>query len=163
MSESNTAVTRPLPLWPYSASDHVNRARNSQPEKMAVNLNMQFVRLRVALCHRSARWRSRSAAWQNLAHGGALTFEVNGTLDLQDRQALEAVKPIFRWAAANQQYFAGQTEARRACSCWANLRTRAHLQRRVLSRAFSAAERRAYPFRGFRTIWTGWVSAITMW
>ena len=43
MSESNTAVARPLPLWPYSASDNVNRARNSQPGKMAVNLNMQFV------------------------------------------------------------------------------------------------------------------------
>jgi hypothetical protein len=30
MSESNTAVTRPLPLWPYSASDNVNRARNAK-------------------------------------------------------------------------------------------------------------------------------------
>ena len=43
MSESNTAVDRPLPLWLYSASDNVNRARNSEPGKMAVNLNMQFV------------------------------------------------------------------------------------------------------------------------
>jgi hypothetical protein len=43
MSESNTAVARPLPLWPYAASDNVNRARNSQPGKMAVDLNMQFV------------------------------------------------------------------------------------------------------------------------
>jgi hypothetical protein len=43
MSESSTTVTRPLPLWLYSASDNVNRARSSQPCKMAVNLNMQFV------------------------------------------------------------------------------------------------------------------------
>jgi hypothetical protein len=43
MSESNTAVRRPLPLWPYSASDNVNRARNSEPGKMAVNLCMSFV------------------------------------------------------------------------------------------------------------------------
>ena len=35
MSESNTAVRRPLPLWPYSASDNVNRALNSQPGKTA--------------------------------------------------------------------------------------------------------------------------------
>jgi len=27
---------RPLPMWPYSASDNVNRARNSEPGKMAV-------------------------------------------------------------------------------------------------------------------------------
>ena len=43
MSESNTAVGRALPLWPYSASDNVNRARNSEPDKMAINLSMSFV------------------------------------------------------------------------------------------------------------------------
>lgn len=112
MSESNTAVDRPLPLWPYSASDRVNRARNSQPAKMAVNLNMQFVDYwwRFATVQREE---ILLRSWQNIAHGGALTFEVNGTLDLQDRQALEAVKPVFRWAAENEQYFVGQTSAAR--------------------------------------------------
>jgi hypothetical protein len=112
MSESNTAVARALPLWPYSASDRVNRARNSQPGKMAVNLNMQFV---------DYWWRFATVpreeialrSWQNIAHGGALTFEVNGTLDLQDRQALEAVKPIFGWAADNEQYYVRQSSAAR--------------------------------------------------
>jgi hypothetical protein len=112
MSESNTAVARPLPLWPYSASDNVNRARNSQPGKMAIDLNMQFV---------DFWWRFATVppqeialrAWQNVANGGALTFEVNGTLDLQDRQALETAKPIFRWLAGNEQYYAGQQSAAR--------------------------------------------------
>ena len=112
MSESNTAVARPLPLWPYSASDNVNRARNSQPDKMAVNLCMQFV---------DYWWRFATVPpqeialrlWQNVANGGALAFEVNGTLDLQDRQALDAAKPIFRWLAANEQYYAGQQSASR--------------------------------------------------
>lgn len=111
MSESNTALTRPLP-WPYSASDQVNRARNSQPGKMSVNLNMQFV---------DYAWRFATVpreeialrCWQNMANGGALTFEVNGTLDQQDRQALETAKPIFQWAAANQEYYVGQTSAAR--------------------------------------------------
>jgi hypothetical protein len=112
MSESNTAVARPLPLWPYSASDRVNRARNSQPFKMAVNLNMQFIDFwwRFATVPREE---IALRAWQNLAHGGALTFEVNGTLDLQDRQALETAKPIFRWAAENEQYYVQQTSAAR--------------------------------------------------
>jgi hypothetical protein len=112
MSESNTAVARPLPLWPYSASDHVNRARNSQPGKMAVDLNMQFV---------DYWWRFATVpqaeialrAWEDLANGGALTFETNGTLDLQDRQALDTAKPIFRWAAENEQYYVKQTSAAR--------------------------------------------------
>jgi hypothetical protein len=113
MSESNTGVTRPLPLWPLTASDNVNRARNSEPGKMAIDLNMQFV---------DFSWRFATVPgeeiatrmWQDLANGGALTFEVNGTLlDLQDRQAYETAKPIFTWAAAHEQYYAGQTSAAR--------------------------------------------------
>jgi hypothetical protein len=121
MSESNTAVGRSLPLWPYSASDNVNRARNSAPDKMAINLNMQFV---------DYWWRFATVPrgeialrmWQNLAHGGALTFEVNGTLDLQDRQALETAKPVFRWAADNEQYYVRQRSAARVLLLGANPR-----------------------------------------
>jgi hypothetical protein len=112
MSESNTGVARPLPLWPYSASENVNRARNSQPGKMAVNLNMQFV---------DYWWRFATVpggeialrCWQNLAHGGALTLAINGTFAQQDRQALEAAKPIFRWVADHEEYYVGQSSAAR--------------------------------------------------
>ena len=112
MSESNTGVTRPLPLWPYSASDNVNRARNSEPGKMSVNLCMQFV---------DFSWRFATVPpaeialrlWENVANSGALAFEVNGSLDQQDRQAVEAAKPVFRWLAANEQYYAEQSSAAR--------------------------------------------------
>lgn len=112
MSESNTAIDRPLPMWPYSASDNVNRARNGQPAKMAVNLCMQFV---------DFPWRFAtvppqeiaSRLWQNVANGGALAFEVNGTLDQQDRQAVQTAKPIFEWLAANEQYYAREQSAAR--------------------------------------------------
>jgi hypothetical protein len=77
MSESNTAVARPLPLWPYTSSDNVNRARNGEPSKMSINLNMQFV---------DYAWRFATVPqqeialrlWQNVAHGGAAAFAVNG-------------------------------------------------------------------------------------
>jgi hypothetical protein len=112
MSESNTAVARPLPPWPYASSDNVNRARNSQPGKAAVNLCMQFV---------DYPWRFatvppdeiRLRLWQNIAHGGALAFAVNGTMDQQDRQAVEAARPVFAWAAANERYLAAQHSAAR--------------------------------------------------
>ena len=112
MSESNTAIDRPLPLWPYSASDNVNRARNSEPSKMAVNLDMQFV---------DYSWRFATVPkneitlriWENVANGGAATFEVNGRLDQQDRQALNAAKPVFRWLAENEQYYVGEKSAAR--------------------------------------------------
>ena len=112
MSESNTAVDRPLPLWPYSASHNVNRARNSQPAKMSVNLCMQFV---------DYPWRYatvppfeiRLRLWQNIAHGGALAFAINGTFEQQDRQALEAARPVFAWAAEQERYLARTESAAR--------------------------------------------------
>jgi len=112
MHESNTSVTRPLPLWPYSASDNVNRARNSEPGKMAVNLCMSFV---------DFPWRFATVPgpevalrlWQNVAHGGAAALAMVGTMEQQDQQALDAARPIYAWIARNQEYFAGQRSAAR--------------------------------------------------
>ena len=112
MSESNTGVSRPLPLWPYASSDNVNRARNSEPGKMSVNLCMQFV---------DYAWRFATVPpgeialrlWQNIAHGGALALAINGTFDQQDRQALDTARPVFHWLAANEQYYSGQQSAAR--------------------------------------------------
>jgi hypothetical protein len=122
MAESNTAVDRALPLWPYSASDNVNRARNSEPYKMSVNLNMQFVDMwwRFATVPRAE---IALRMWQNMAHGGALTFEVNGTLDQQDRQAVDTAKPIFHWAAENEQYYSRQQSAARVLLLGASQKT----------------------------------------
>lgn len=112
MSESNTAIDRPLPLWPYSASENVNRARNSQPGKMAVNLCMQFV---------DFPWRHATVPaaeiaarlWQNIAQGGALAFAINGTWDQPDSWGVEAARPVFAWAAQNESLLARQTSAAR--------------------------------------------------
>jgi hypothetical protein len=147
MSESNTALARPLPLWPYSASDRVNRARNSQPGKMSVNLNMQFV---------DFWWRFATVpageialrSWQNIAHDGALTFEVNGTLDQQDRQALETAKPIFQWAAANQQHLSGLRNGARASA-------RRTLALTIPVAASSVCSRKSTSLSRFPITWTG--------
>jgi hypothetical protein len=112
MSESNTAVDRPLPLWPYSASDNVNRARSSQPDKQSVNLCMQFV---------DFFWRFATVPpgeialrlWENVANGGALALAINGTFEQNDRQALDAARPVFQWTAAKERYYAGQHNAAR--------------------------------------------------
>lgn len=112
MSESNTAVSRPLPLWPYTSSLNVNRARNSEPEKMSVNLCMQFL---------DYMWRFATVPpqeialrlWQNIAHGGALALAINGTFDQQDRQALDAAQPVFRWSGEHEEFYAEQQSAAR--------------------------------------------------
>jgi hypothetical protein len=111
-SESNTAVRRPLPLWPYASSFNVSRARNSYPEKMAINQCMSFI---------DFPWRFatvpqgeiRIRLWQNVAHGGAAAFNMHGTMDQEDRMALEAARPIYRWLLEHQQYYVGQQSAAR--------------------------------------------------
>jgi hypothetical protein len=61
MSESNTAVERPLPLW----------------------------------------------------HGAGPAFNMHGTPDQEDRQALAAARPVFAWHAAHQDLYVGQESAAR--------------------------------------------------
>ncbi len=112
MSESNTAVSRPLPLWPYTSSDNVNRAVNSQPGKASINLCMQFV----DYAWRFATVPAREIAlrlWQNIAHGGALAFAINSTFDQQDRQAVEAARPIFAFAEKYAPYYTAEQSAAR--------------------------------------------------
>jgi hypothetical protein len=112
MSESNTAVGRPLPLWPYSASDNVNRARSSEPDKMAFNLCMSFV---------DFPWRFVTVPpaeiqlrlYQNMAHGGALALNMHGTMEQEDQQALLAGRPVFQWHARHEHLYAGQQNAAR--------------------------------------------------
>lgn len=112
MSESNTSVTRALPMWPYSASDNVNRARNSEPDKMAFNLCMSFV---------DYAWRFitvpqaeiQQRLYQNLAHGGPPALVVVGNMDQEDRQSLIAAKPIFQWHAQHEDLYVGQESAAR--------------------------------------------------
>jgi hypothetical protein len=106
-SESNTAVKRPLPLWPYASSDNVNRARNSYPQKMAVNQCMSFIDYawRFAMVPRAE---ISTRLWQNVANGGAAAINVHGTLEQADRTALLTARPIFAWLKEHQNYFVGQ-------------------------------------------------------
>jgi hypothetical protein len=119
MSESNTAVGRALPLWPYSASDNVNRALNSEPEKMSFNLCMSFV---------DYSWRFvtvpqaeiRLRLHQNLAHGAPPALVVLGTMDQEDRQSLIAGRSVFQWHERHPELYVGQRSAARVLLLSAN-------------------------------------------
>ena len=43
--------------------------------------------------------------WQNVAHGGAAAFAINGTFTQEDRQGIEAARPVFQWLAAHEPGF----------------------------------------------------------
>jgi hypothetical protein len=106
-SESNTAVKRPLPLWPYASSDNVNRARNTYPQKMAINQCMSFIDYawRFAMVPQAE---IRTRLWQNVANGGAAAINVHGTLEQEDRSAVDTAKPIFKWLKEHEELYVGQ-------------------------------------------------------
>ena len=56
--------------------------------KMEANLEDWVRQLRAAVPQGEIRLR----LWQNMAHGGALAFAINGTFEQQDRQAVEAAQ-----------------------------------------------------------------------
>lgn len=112
MSESNTAIARGLPLWPYSASESVGRARDNQPSKMPINLSIGFVDI-------PYRFSSVPPAeiqirlYQNMAHGSGPAFVVVGTLDQEDRTGILAAKPAFKFHAEHEELYVGQESAAR--------------------------------------------------
>ncbi len=112
MSEANTSVTRALPMWPYSASDNVNRARNSEPDKMAINLCMGFVDFPWRFVTVSSD-EIRLRLWEAMANGGPPALGLVGTMDQEDRQALLAGGPVFKWHAQHADLYAGEQSAAR--------------------------------------------------
>jgi len=112
MSESNTAVGRPLPLWPYSASDNVSRSIGSEPDKVAINLSMSFVDFPWRYAHVS-KPETQLRLFQNMAHGGPPAVVVVGTMTQQDRQGLLAAKPVFQWHAQHEDLYVSQKNAGR--------------------------------------------------
>jgi hypothetical protein len=90
----------------------VNRALNSEPDKMSFNLCMSFV---------DYSWRFvtvpqaeiRLRLHQNLAHGAPPALVVLGTMDQEDRQSLIAGKSIFQWHEQHPDLYVGQRSAAR--------------------------------------------------
>jgi hypothetical protein len=110
--ESNTALARPLPLWPYASSDNVNRARNTYPSRMSISNSVAFMDIAWRFATLPAALH-RIRTWQNVANGGAAALYLLSTLDQEDRTAVDAVRPLYRWLKEHQGYFAGQQSAAR--------------------------------------------------
>jgi hypothetical protein len=111
--EANTAVRRPLPLWPYMASENTNQWRNSYPDKGVVCSGISPIDFpwRFAVLPQPE---IRTRIWQDVANGGAAAFNLNGTIREQpNRMAIDVAIPAYGWLKDHQDYFVGQrSEAR---------------------------------------------------
>ena len=139
MSESNTAVGRALPLWPYSASDNVNRAREFRAGQDGVQPRHELRRLPVAL-RDVRRRRSSCGCTRTWRTAGRRRCRAWGRWIRRIGSALIAAGPIFRWHAAHEDLYVGQQNAARVLLLAGG--------DRLVSRVLPAAERAAHPVRG---------------
>ena len=112
VSEADYYKWRSLPQWIYSASEHVNRALNSQPDKMAFDLVMPYEEMRYRFAS-VAGTGLRAFLYQNMAQGAFPAFVVLGTMDQPDMTALKAVRPVFQYYDQYKQSYVGQKNAAR--------------------------------------------------
>ncbi len=112
VSEADFYKWRPLPQWIYSASESVNRALNSHPNKMSFSLVMPYQEMRYRFSSVPGTG-LRAFLYQNIAHGAFPAFVVLGTFDQPDRTALEAVRPVFRWHRRHEDILTGGRNAGR--------------------------------------------------
>jgi hypothetical protein len=112
VSESNTALDRALPLWPYSASDNVLRAMAGGGPRMSLNLSIGFVDIPYRLASAPPE-EIRLRLFQNMAHGAGPAFVALGTLDQQDSTGVAAAHEVFQFARDHQDLYVGQQNAAR--------------------------------------------------
>ena len=163
MSESNTAVDSPAAaVAVFSASDNVNRARNSEPGKMAVNLNMQFV---------DYAWRFATVPGTGDRAAHVAEYRAWRSANLRSKRNPRPAGPS--GAGDGQANFSmGRRERailRRPAKCRArpasghSLRHPAGPLDRIRTAGCSACSAKSTSPSLFPTTWTGWESATSTW
>jgi hypothetical protein len=108
-SESNTALSRPLPQWLYSASDQVMRVRGSFSEKVSANCAINAADIFWRFMGVSPS-QTRLRLWENLASGGGLDFCIIGVFDgYPETAAFAGVREVFSFQKAQEKIFAQLT------------------------------------------------------
>jgi hypothetical protein len=113
-SESNSAVDRPLPIWQYSGSDNVKRVRSTYPAKPVCNAAVYFVDIPYRFASVSPHLTALRLA-QDMAYGGALDLYVLGTLQQEDRIALQPAQEIFSFFADHQRLYQSLASLAQVC------------------------------------------------
>ena len=104
-NESNTALSRPLPEWNYSASDNTKKAQGSIENIVVSNSAVHFIDYPYRFSAVSPHLTALRLA-QNIANGSGLDYYVIGHLDNQDdRACLPYVIDLFAFHKENERYF----------------------------------------------------------
>ena len=103
--ESNTAITRPHPVWQYSASENVKSVEDTWDDKLISNCCINAIDLFYRFTGVS-RHEMNLRLYEALASGSGLDFCIIGVFDgYPDRANFDDVKRIFRYHAEHESYY----------------------------------------------------------
>lgn len=103
--ESNTALKRAHPVWPYSAAEHVKSTEDGWEDKLVSNCCINAIDLPYRYTGVSQH-EVGIRLYQSLAGGSGLDFCIIGPFEgYPDRDNLPPVRDIFRYHAANEAYY----------------------------------------------------------
>ena len=106
--ESNSAVDRALPVWQYSGSDNVKRARGTYLTKPVSSIDsntaVYFLDIPYRFASVSPHLTTLRLA-QDIASGGGIDMYVLGTLDQEDKMAIRPAREIFHFFAEHEDVY----------------------------------------------------------
>ncbi|MFS0725530.1 family 10 glycosylhydrolase [Paenibacillus sp. 1P07SE] len=103
--ESNTALSRPYPLWLYSASENVASVEGSYRDKWASNCSINAIDLNYRFTGVS-RHENEVRLYENLANGSNLDFCIIGVFEgYPDRANFASAQEVFRFQHRHQEVF----------------------------------------------------------
>ncbi|WFR62774.1 hypothetical protein P9222_32485 [Paenibacillus amylolyticus] len=103
--ESNTSLTRALPLWQYSASENVASVVQSWDTKLISNCSINAIDLTYRFTGVSS-YETEVRLLQNIANGSGLDFCIIGAFEgYPDRRNFAVAKRIFRYHADHEHIY----------------------------------------------------------
>ena len=116
--ESNSSVRRALPMWQYSGSDNVKRARGTyltrSDSSIDSNAAVYFLDIPYRFASVSLHLTALRLA-QDLANGGGIDLYVLGTLDQEDKMAIRPAKEIFNFFAEHEEVYHNLESLAKVC------------------------------------------------
>ncbi len=116
--ESNSAVERSLPMWQYSGSDNVKRAKGTYLKKPVSSIDsntaVYFLDIPYRFASVSPHLTTLRLA-QDIASGGGIDMYVLGTLDQEDKMAIRPARDIFHFFADHENIYHNLKSLARVC------------------------------------------------
>lgn len=108
--ETQRAVDRPQPEWPYQAGDQAKWGKAYGKGRTVSSTSANFIDFAWRFAAETGAYQELRAA-QQLANGATLDFYLLGVMDQDDKKAFPQLSELFKWHRDHEDVYAGVTSA----------------------------------------------------